>query len=182
MIDIRKIVVVLLIAILLSVFVFSTIEAVYPSPEWDDYCENNPRVMPVKMDDSCEVLPVPQEEMDSCKGYIDYRYDSNGCAASYFCNTCQEEFQAVQDTHQQVVFYVSAFLALVAIFVGLYIPAKKNKINEWVGTGLLLGGAFVLIFGTIEGFGSLHRFVKPIVMLAELVLVIFLAYKKLGDK
>lgn len=78
------------------------------------------------------------------------------------------------------MFYVSALLALIVIFVALNLPVKKkkNNIHEWVGTGLLLGGAFVLLFGTIQGFSSLDRFVKPIVMLAELILVIYLAYKK----
>jgi multisubunit Na+/H+ antiporter MnhC subunit len=83
--------------------------------------------------------------------------------------------------HDNVTFFISAFLALIAIFVGLYLPAKENTLNEWIGTGFLLGGAFVLIFGTIQGYGSLHRWLKPVIMLAELLLVIFLAYKKVKN-
>lgn len=186
MIDIRKIVIVLLIAILFSVFVFSTIDAVYPSPEWDDFCAANERAKPqvVAPGEGCAVVPVGPEEAEACgavRGYIDYRYDSTGCATESFCNTCQREYDDERDRHNQWVFYISAVLALVAIFVGLYLPATRNSLNEWIGTGFLLGGAFVLIFGTIQGYGSLHRYIKPVVMLVELLLVIFLAYKKVKN-
>ena len=180
MFDIRKIVVVLLIAILFAVFVFSTIEAVYPSPSYDDFCDDQAR--PFLGDrDSCENVDVPQEAYDTCEGRIEYRYDSNGCASEYYCETCYEEYDAAREQYYRVLFYVSAVLSLIAIFVALNLPTNKKKtsIHEWVGTGLLLGGAFVLLFGTVQGFNSLDRFVKPIVILAELVLVIYLAYKKL---
>lgn len=182
MFDIRKIVVVLLIAILFSVFVFSTISAVYPQPQWDEYCtEFGPRL--VAPDKECAVIDVPEDERTTCedeRGQISYRYDSNGCAESYYCETCQNDYQAAQDRHDQTKFYISALLALIVIFVALNLPAKKkkNNVHEWIGTGLLLGGAFVLLFGTVQGFNSLDRFVKPVVMLLELVLVIYLAYKK----
>jgi hypothetical protein len=183
MFDIRKIVIVLLIAILFSVFVFSTINAVYPEPAHNDYCEEEkPRAMPiVKVESECEEVGVPQEAHDSCEGYIEYERDSNGCATSYYCETCQNDYRAAREGYHQIMFYVSAILALIVIFISLNLPIKKtseNNIHEWVGTGLLLGGAFVLLFGTVQGFNTLDRFVKPIVMLAELVLVIYLAYKK----
>jgi predicted nucleic acid-binding Zn ribbon protein len=178
MFDIRKIIVVLLIAILFSVFVFSTINAVYPSPSYSDFCDNNPRA-PMKVETECTPVDVPQEAYDSCEGYIDYERDSNGCATSYYCETCSEEYEAAQDRFHQIMFYISAVLALIVIFVSLNLPVKKNNdVHEWIGTGLLLGGAFVLLFGTVQGFTSLDRFVKPVVMLAELALVIYLAYKK----
>ena len=187
MFDIRKIVVVLLIAILFSVFVFTTVEAVYPSPDHSDYCGMNSRIneMPVKDSLDCPTTFPSQEDQIACdenKGYISYRYDSQGCATEYYCETCDKEYEAAQDAHNRVVFYVAAILSLIAIFVALSLPSqtkKGNNVHEWIGSGLLLGGAFVLLFGTIQGFSSLDRIVRPIVMLLELVLVIFLAYKKL---
>ena len=189
MFDVRKVIIVGLIAVLFAIFVFSTIEAVYPSPEWDEYCDNE-RAYPRNVGDSseCPSVDVPQDEQQACEGYIDYRYDSNGCATEYFCNTCQVELSQAQDMHSQIVFYVSAVLSLIAIFVALTLPQalnnkkgkKRNDVHEWVGSGLLLGGALVLIVGTFMGFGSLHAYVKPIVILAELILVIYLAYKKLA--
>jgi len=171
---------VLLIAILFSVFVFSTINAVYPEPGYSDFCDNNLRAPLEKVGSECANIDVPADAQDACAGYIAYERDSNGCATNYYCETCDNEYQDARDNYQQIMFYVSALLALIVIFVALNLPVKKkkNNIHEWVGTGLLLGGAFVLLFGTIQGFSSLDRFVKPIVMLAELILVIYLAYKK----
>jgi len=180
MFDFRKALMVLVIAVLFAIFVFSTVEAIYPSPEYGDFCDNNPRQpIPRGLENECEALDVPQSAYDSCEGHISYEYDSNGCATEYFCNTCQNEYDDAREQHDRVVFYVSAILSLIAIFVALYLPEKKSKLHEWVGTGFLLGGVFVLFFGTIQGFTSLDRFIKPIVILVELVLVIYLAYKKL---
>ena len=75
---------------------------------------------------------------------------------------------------------ISAVLALIAIFVGLYLPAAVNSLNEWIGTGFMLGGVFALFFGTATSYTHLGRFVKPIVLILELALVIFMAYKQVG--
>ncbi len=178
MFDFRKALIVLVIAVLFAIFVFSTVEAIYPSPEYGDFCDNRQPVAK-GLENECEALEVPQSAYDSCEGYIDYEYNSNGCATEYFCNTCQNEYDDAREQHRQIIFYVAAVLSLVAIFVALYLPENKSKMHEWVGTGLLLGGVFVLFFGTVQGFTSLDRFVKPIVMLVELLLVIYLAYKRL---
>jgi len=187
MIDFRKIIIILVIAILFAVLVFSTIEAVYPQPKYEDYC--NTRNYPLTKEGSpqaekCATLDIAPTEYQSCdekKGYISYTYDSNGCAISYVCDTCNVNFQKAQDQYNQYVFYISAVLALIAIFVGLYLPAAANPLNEWIGTGFLLGGAFALFFGTIRSFNALDRYIRPAVILLELILVIFLAYKKIDN-
>ncbi|MBU0615184.1 MAG: hypothetical protein KJ601_03765 [Nanoarchaeota archaeon] len=186
MVDIRKIIIIFVIGILFSVLVFSTIEAVYPQPEWEDYCKmNNIRAGPITVKQGdCAALDVPIEVQEKCTedhGYIDYKYDSVGCAESYYCETCQYEYDQEMDKYNQYVFYISAVLALIAIFIGLYLPAKKNSLNEWIGTGFMLGGAFALFFGTVRSFTSLGRYTKPIVIFLELILIIFLAYKKIGN-
>ena len=50
MIDIRKIVIVFLIAVLFSVFVFSAIGAVYVQPKWDDFCDEQRLKAPAARD------------------------------------------------------------------------------------------------------------------------------------
>ncbi len=185
MVDIRKIIIIFVVGILFSVFVFSFIEAVYPSPEWDDFCKS-----PLVRDpglintEDCPVLNVSEQDRNSCaekKGTIAYERDSNGCAIAYYCDTCNINYDTARDNHSRYVFYISALLALVAIFVGMYLPAKENSLNEWIGTGFMLGGAFALFFGTMQSFQALDRIARPIVILAELIIVIFIAYKKVGN-
>ncbi|MBR9699485.1 hypothetical protein GOV09_03465 [Candidatus Woesearchaeota archaeon] len=185
--DIRKILIIFVVGLLFSVLVFSVIEAVYPQPDWDDFCEEK-FPTPVRLADrekiECPDLEVPKSDQDSCKekeGDITFNYDENGCATSFECSTCRHEYDQSRERYNQVVFYVSAILALLAIFIGLFLPAKANTMNEWIGTGFMLGGVFALFFGTIRSFGDLGRFVRPIVIFIELVLVIYISYRKVGN-
>ncbi len=187
MVDVRKIIIIFVIGILFSVLVFSVIEAVYPEPEYEDFCKDR-RYMeyePVKIAPTdCGELYVPAEEKKECldkDGYIDYELNSVGCPISYSCNTCQKEYDDAREGFYKVVFYVSALLALVAIFIAMYLPAGKNQLNEWIGTGFMLGGTFALFFGTMQSFSYLDRIVRPIVIFLELVLVIYVTYKKIGN-
>jgi len=186
MIDIRKIIIIFVVAILFSVLVFSVIEAAYPSPEWNDYCDNKLYREPQLIKDTteCEELPVSTKDKQECsdkEGYIAYERDSKGCATSFYCETCENDYDNAREQYNQYVFYISAILSLIAIFVGMYLPAEENTLNEWMGTGFMLGGAFALFFGTAQSFGDLGRFVRPIVIFVELALVIFIAYRKIGN-
>jgi hypothetical protein len=181
MADIRKYLIILVIAVLFSVFVFATIAAVYEPPKYENFCRN--AYYPIKHNGNCTEISVPKASQQDCEmrnGYIDYKYDSSGCAESYFCNTCQNDFQNANDNYQRAKFYISAVLALIAIFLGLYLPAKANTLNEWVGTGFMLGGVFALFFGTATSYNALDRLLRPFVMLAELVVIILIAYKQVG--
>ncbi|HZX44865.1 MAG TPA: hypothetical protein VFF28_04235 [Candidatus Nanoarchaeia archaeon] len=186
MVDIRKIIIIFVIAVLFSVLVFSVIEAVYPSPKYDEICRQN--IYPEKpyiTNRTCPDVNISVANRKACdekKGYIEYTdYDENNCPTSYKCNTCQNEFNQAQQKHERVVFYISALLSLVAIFIGLYLPAESNSLNEWIGTGFMLGGTFSLFFGTLTTFIWLDRYIRPIVILLELILVIFIAYRKIGN-
>lgn len=185
--DIRKIVIIFVVAILFSVLVFAVIEAVYPAPKTEDYCKNQYMAYPQKIavaPISCNSVNVSAGETASCDakhGYIEYEYDSLGCAISYKCNTCDYEYRQADAQHSRYVFYISAILALIAIFIGLYLPAAENSLNEWVGTGFMLGGAFALFFGTAISYTSLDRYLRPVVIFLELVLVLFISYRKIGN-
>lgn len=191
--DLRKIGIIFTIAVLFSIFVFTTIEAVYPRPNYDDFCEEKfyperPAPIGVKGETiTCPPYEEPSQELlNQCakdKGFPEYERDANNCVTSYKgCNFCQRDFDDAREQHDFVSFLISTFFALVAIVIGLYLPEKKHKLNEWIGTGFMLGGIITLFFGTAMFFGELHRIVKPIVILFELILIIYIAYKKLGNK
>ncbi|MBT7902715.1 hypothetical protein HN587_02555 [Candidatus Woesearchaeota archaeon] len=175
MVDLRKVVIIFVIAVLYAIFVNSLIEAVYPNPRYDSFCGyEKPRSMPVSIE--CTQIDTPDCGFDSS---IKYSYDSNGCPTSAECNFCQRDHDAAQKMHNLVVFIVSSIFGLIAIAVGLYLPIKNNDLNEWIATGFMLGGLFTLFFGTAIFYEDMARFLRPVVILFELVLVIYLAYKKL---
>lgn len=186
MVDIRKVIIIFVIGILFAVLVFAIIDAVYPQPEYNDYCVGqNYKPMPTRVENvQCENIVPEQSAVDECnskKGYIEYDYDANGCPTTYKCETCGVEYENARKQHDVVGFYISAAMALLAIFIGLYLPSRIDSLNEWVGTGFMLGGTFALFFGTIQSYGSLDRIIRPIVLIFELGLIIFIAYKKTGN-
>lgn len=192
MVDLRKILIIFVISILFSAFVITGIEAVYPAPDYEDYCSNIYGPRPVAFEKPIQetpapcpdVNPTPQafQQCNTQKGYIDYKsYDSNGCPKEPFCNTCQNDFNLANEKYSVYYFIIAAIAGLIAIGLGVLLPSTKNPLHEWIGTGFMLGGLFVLFFGTIRTFGDLHRYVRPLIILIELLIIIWLSYKKLGN-
>ncbi len=185
--DVRRIIIIFVIAVLFAILVNVSIEAFYPSPEYDAYCTPERAPKPVLYEEprNCTELKVSQEFTDECiqeKGSVEYRYDSRGCPKEVYCNTCHRDLDQANKAYNLVVFIVSSIAGLIALVVGLHLPQKKNVINEWVGSGFLLGGLLTIAVGTIRYFGDMGRYTRPIVIFIELALVIYLAYKKLGKK
>lgn len=187
MIDLRRVAIIFVIAILYAIFVNALIAAVYPAPRHEDFCRQ--KFYPEKpyhvarAEVVCPKYKEPtREELDQCaeqKGFPDYLYDANGCPIEYKgCNFCQRDFDNANQKYNLIFFILSSVLAIVAIGIGLLLPTK-NSLNEWIATGFMLGGLVTLFFGTFRYYEYLGRFVKPIVILVELLIVIYLSYKKL---
>lgn len=186
--DIRQIGLIFVIAILFAVFVFTSINAVFQEPDYSDFCKNDfqPRPIQPKEQAECpEFIQPSSEEMNQCSddgGRIEYEYDAFNCPTSYHCETCGKEYEKAREEHNFIVFIVTAVLSLIAIIAALYLPKGRSSLNEWVGTGFMLGSLITLFISTAMVFDDLNRFIKPVIILVELILVIYLAYKKLGEK
>lgn len=157
MIDFRKVIISIVIAVLFTIFVFTLVEAVYPSPEYDQYCESmydrpyNPNATPEEL----EAQRLANQE-------------------------CSQKYSDASDQHSFVVFLITAVLGLIATIVGMYIPAS-TPVGMSVASGLLLGGLFTLFIGTMVGWSGIGRVTRPIVMLVELCVVIWVSYRKLNE-
>ncbi|MBU1198887.1 MAG: hypothetical protein KKF46_02995 [Nanoarchaeota archaeon] len=103
----------------------------------------------------------------------------DGCEIDPFCNYCNAGLDEAREKYGLIVFIISSVMALIAIAVGLLLPVSKNNINEWIATGFLLGGLITLFVGTARFYADMTRILRPIVILIELAIVIYLAYKKL---
>ncbi len=182
--DFRKYIVVLVVAVLFAAFIFASIDAVYPKPDYDDYCDySNPKPV-INERENCTNIEYPEDTAEDCRkanGRMDLKYDSEGCPSHYECEMCHAEYDKARESHGFFSFIIASLLGLIGIAIGLWLPVKKGEINEWIGTGIMLGGLFCIFLATMMHFGDLHRFFRPIVLLAELILVIYLSYKKLRD-
>ena len=189
MIDLRRVAIIFVIAVLYAILVNAVINAFYQSPRYEDFCKSRfypekPYPAAVERKDCPKYKEPSQEELDKCSqenGYPEYKYDAYGCPVEYKgCNFCQRDFDNANQKYSFNYFIISSILALIAIAIGLLLP-ETNSLNQWIATGFMLGGLITLFFGTFRYYEYLGRYIKPIIILAELLIVIFLAYKKLKD-
>ena len=172
---VKKYAIILVIAVLFTLFSFSIVDVIVEKPQYDDFCNYNmPRaVMPVDKPANCSDINISDVE---CKGQIQYSYDAYGCATSYECNTCNLEYDEASSDHRFIGFIVTSIIGLLAVVVGLYAKSRKEVI-EWIYSGIMIGGVMSILIGTMMYFSDMGRYVKPIVLLAEIILIILIAIK-----
>lgn len=206
--DIRRIIIIFIVAALYAIFSQLEIDYLQEHPRCEKYCPPDEFGGPMCMESEeyDYYAPIPQthpkfierkpgvqelacpqgeklpsdEERVTCmknKGMMKYKYDQYGCTEKYKCDYCSNPYMQDKKWYNFNVFWLSALFALIAIVIGIMLP-QKNPINEWVGFGLMLGGLITLFVGTGRTIGELGKALRPLIILAELILVIYLSYKK----
>ena len=178
---VKKIGIIVIMAILFTTFSFSIIDMIVEQPEYNDFCfEEMKPFRPEQRDLECpNFKEASSDEMALCnsgEGYIEYEYDEQGCPISYECNTCRAEYESAGKTHRLIGFIVMGIIGIVAVIAGMYLTAK-NEIVEWVYSGILIGGIANIFFGTVIYFRDMGRFVKPFILLIEMGLIIWVAIR-----
>lgn len=181
MIDIGKTITALVIALLYFFFVYSLIEVVYSAPEYEDYCRS--RAYPLKFggERECPTFIVSQEAVSGCQesgGEMQYTYNETGCATGYECDSCYSEYKTASEKYNKTYFLLSSIFGIIAIVSGLVYSKKEI---EWIINGFMLGGFMLIFIGTIRYFSDMAVFLRPFVMLAEMSIVIYAAYRKIND-
>ena len=191
MADVRKIAIIFVIAVLFVVLIYSTNEAIYPRPKYDDFCKEDLRAKPLvtigeTKNYTCPEYEKPsEEELQEClnkEGRADYNYDEYGCPTKFECEMCGKYYDDAREKHNFVMFLVYGLAGLVAVVLGLFLPKKKNELHEWIGTGFMLGGLMTIFIGTASYFGDMHRILRPFVILVEMIIVLIISYKKFSSK
>lgn len=177
MVDWRQIAVAVAVAVLFALFVGLLIDLVYESPQYADYCkeEFGPRPVPIA---SKETLCDYEygEEYQKCvdeRGLPRFTYNASGCPVYDRCDTCYIQFDNATKVYNRNVFLVASVIGLVAIFAG-----TMWKI-EFLGTGLMFGGILLLFYGTVRFFPAADKLLRVIIIFLELLIVIWIGYKKL---
>jgi len=170
----------LIIAILFSVFSYSLGTAIMAKPQYDDYCEPVTPPRPFMKEHNCTDHQPTEELITSCQeqgGRLREEYDEQGCITRYTCETCQQEYEQARERFRLLIFMTMSILGLIAIITTLLIEAGE-PVKEWVLNGFLLGGLINLFIGTVMYFGDAPRLARPLIILIELVIVIMVSLKK----
>ena len=174
----KEIAITFAVAVLFTMFVIVTVDAFYPKPEIDDFCNSqSPFLSPVKTDEQCNITLTEQEnECYDSGGSPEYGVDAEGCRTFEMCNFCYSEFDKADKGYCNNLFLVLAPLGALAIIFGVYFRP------EFIGSGFMYSGIIIMVYGTIRNFGELNRYLKSLILLLELALVLFIAYKKIINK
>jgi len=134
---------------------------------------------------ACQSVAEPgQAEIDNCtkqRGYIEYSYNSSGCPVSFNCNLCNALTEAASKNHKLIGFIITSIMGVSAVISGIYLKPIKEVI-EWFYSGLVIGGVISIFIGTVSYFGDMGRFLKPFILLLEIVLIVWIAAKTYSDK
>ena len=181
---IKKWALALAIAIVLNLFVNYGISVFYKAPQYNDFCTGQgpyrepyypAKPYPDFTQQNCTPIAVSEQMQKSCneqKGYIAYKYNSTGCPTEAYCETCQVQFDAVNQKYSRNIFFITAVIGIIAIIVGLvYVHLDP------IASGFMFGGIFVLIYGTIRVFGNLSKVMRVVVLGIELVVLVYIGIK-----
>jgi len=166
------------IAILFTTFILVSVDAFYERPEYEDFCGKDvyERFPPLNPETSknCS-LEQNQEEIDcyNDEGFSDYEYNQEGCREFKECNYCQKDYENARKEYANFLFLILAPFGALAIILGVY-----YKI-EFLGSGFMFAGIILMFYGTIQNFEDLNKFTRVFVIFLELLLVLFIAYKKI---
>lgn len=183
---VKKIGIIIIIAILFALFSFSLVDLADEGPKYEDYCiSKNAPFIPVQKDLICKNITEPTNaQYETCNkqgGFIEYSYDGQGCPKSFECNTCNKLFEEAGKQHRFIGFLITTIMGVIAIIVGMYITSKKEVIG-WIYSGILIGGMISVAIGTIMYFHDMGRFVKPFVLLVEIILIAWIAIRTYSKK
>lgn len=163
------------IAVLFTTFVLVTIDALYPRPEYEKFCNNTyypSKIVPASA--NCTYQQSPEEvECYNQEGMPETDYDENGCSYYRSCNYCSRDFNNAQKEYNNTFFLILAPLGALAIILGVYYSV------EFLGSGFMFSGIILMFWGTVQNFSDLDKFMRVAVIFAELLLVLFIAYKKI---
>ena len=175
--ELKKIMLSLSVGLLAALFIGFLIEAIYPNPIYEDYCNqfefSSPKIMKQELCNFTYDFDFRNKCVNE-KGMIQEDYNPNGCIIKETCNYCSKSFMDATEKYNRNLFYITAPIGLLLIILGLYLPSTLDAIAG----GLLFGGILTMLQITMRVFGNLGKWTRVILLGLELILVIWIGIKK----
>jgi hypothetical protein len=162
---VKKVILAIAIAIILSFFVNLGIEVFYPSPSWSDYCQDHHRFM--RNETECA------EINGTWVGGIDGT-DRAYCDTSKIDMKCSEEFEKNNEAYSKNVFIITLLLGIIIIGGSLFLSSSS------VSSGLMAGGVIIIITGVMRYWRYSNDVLRFTILGIILAILIYIGYKKLN--
>lgn len=179
--DVKKVAVIIGIAVLLPLFLGLFVDALYSAPKWEDYCNNSmytaPYKEPIAPSVNCTDF-YSEKESQQCiteRGNPISKYDTNNCPVFDKCDYCQKYFSDAEQSYNRTIFFILAPIGLIIVIIGIYL------IIDYLGAGLMFAGLITMFYATVRSFSELSKLLRAIIILFELLIIIWIAYKKIEN-
>lgn len=169
----------LAIAIVLVIFVNVGVNTFYKPPKYEDFCAGGflekPYAIPIREVKDCKYIEPSEELKNECKdvGDIAPRYNEDGCIETYYCETCNKEFNDSMSLYNRNVFIILSLAGVLSIVASLMLA------NYAVVNGLLFGGIINILIGIVRYWSDMDEYFRFIISGVILAVLIFVAYKRL---
>lgn len=178
-INVKNLVLGIGIIIVFGLALWQGIEAFYPSPQYEKFCNSTigkyGPIGPYSVDGkSCNFSTSLQRQQDECYtqgGQPVFGYDERGCSVILEkCDLCNKDFNTAQDEHSKVVFIISIIVGIITLIVGYSILSI-----EPVGSALIGGAVWAIFWGSVVNWRNLGSFWRFGLLFLALILLIWIA-------
>ena len=156
------------------------IEAFYPSPNYEDYCEGGYYGHRPLKEIQCESSPALYSKEASCNSagaIFRLEYNEEGCAVDGYCDECNLKFEEKDSEHSKIFFIISIIAGLFTLFIGYAFLA-----TEPVGSSLLASGIGAIFMGSVGNWSYLGNIFRFLLLVISLIFLIWIALRLNKDK
>lgn len=160
------------IMIVLVAFVMYGINVFYEEPQYNKYCEDKV-YKEFKNSSECETVGGRWTPAERAPCKENYCPPPGWCDVNY---TCNKEYQKEYEKYSRIVFIVATTLGVISLIGGLLIKVSS------VSGGVMSGGIILLIIGVVKYWTYLSKYIQWILLGVLLALLVWIGYKKFGEK
>ena len=167
------------IVVVYALVLWQGIEAFYPQPKYEDFCdvypdrpihekypgENNNCTLPVN-------LETKQNACYKVKGEFRYEYDDNGCVIEGYCDECNINYNEASDKYSRNIFIISLIAGVITFIIGFAILKV-----EPVGSALIGSGIWAIFYGTVRNWRNFGAGIRFVLLFIVLMILIWLAIR-----
>jgi hypothetical protein len=167
------------IAIVVNLFIFYLVDAIYKEPVYTDFCPERQVNKLIESEAAClEIGGQWNENINRGQDVTIPEYPYPKQAAGY-CNpdfTCNKQFEDVMKVYNRNVFVVFVIAGILLLAGSVYLGGA-----EAVSLGLAFGGVIALIIGSVRYWSDMNDILRVIVLGVALVALVYVAWKKFQD-
>lgn len=161
------------IAIIFVLFSGYAIQAIYPSPKYDDFCEGvyNVNIAIINTSEQCEVNGGKWISYEGGIPKVEGEGQPVGwCDLTHYCN---QDYQSAEEKYSRNLFFISLIIGLIVFVAAIYLNVES------VSVGFMGGAVLLIIYGTIRNWGNLSDIWRTTMLGFALTCLVYIGYKKL---